>query len=283
MKHKPFIITKRHNFVLAPIGLHLARFFGLVDLGTQYIFDEWIPRLLCYWELCHEKMDDGRPFIVSQEYTNTLGRGAKLKEHIEGWCGELKPHELEGFNLSAKIGEAANINVKHRTSSTGNERAEIIAINPVQRGTVVPPQVNTDIVYWIADGENDVFKSLSNYWQDKIRESAEFSGRHSTKAEIVERNVRQSVANATEPEPDADETDETDNSGDEDGGVFDLDSYTDEQLRDPIVVIEIREIIDNLPVSNGEKINQHRLLNGMIRRAAKAKASVPDDDNEVPY
>jgi hypothetical protein len=272
MKHKPFIITKRHNFVLAPIGLHLARFFGLVDLGTQFLFDEWIPRILCYWELCEEKMDDGRPFIVQQEYTNTLGRGAELKEHIEGWCGELKPHELEGFNLSARIGEAALINVKHRTSSAGNERCEIIAINPVQRGTVIPPQVNADIVYRITDGEDDAFKSLSSYWQGKIRESAEFSGRHSTKAEIIERNSRQASENAFAGQ-ETDEADDDDEESGESDDVFDLDSYTDEQLRDPIVVIEIREIIDNLPVSNGEKFNQLRYLNQLVQRArAKERA-----------
>jgi hypothetical protein len=195
MKKRSFIITKR-NFVLPPIGLHLALFIRLIDLGTQYIFDEWILRILCYWELCLGKMDDGQPFIVSQEYTNTLGRGAKLKEHLEGWHGKLG-NEAE-IDLGSYLGEAAMINVTHRTSSAGNERSEIIAICPVPRGTVIPPQVNPSVLYSITDGENDTFKDLSSYLQEKIRGSAEFSGRHPTKSEIIERNVRQASANALE-------------------------------------------------------------------------------------
>jgi hypothetical protein len=60
-------------------------------------------------------------------------------------------------------------------------------------------------------------------------------------------------------------------SGETDNG-FDLDQYSDERLRDPEVVSEIRKLIDNLPVSNADKANQFRYLNQLVRRA---KANAP--------
>ena len=76
-----------------------------------------------------------------------------------------------------------------------------------------------------------------------------------------------------EPEP---ESEETDDNG------FDLDQYTDEQLRNPQIVARIRETIDALPVSTDKKVDQHRLLSGMVRRAKKFAPAHDYNGGEVP-
>ena len=121
-------------------------------------------------------------------------------------------------------------------------------------------------------------------WIQKIiLASEEMNGRQFTKEEIAERNSRTAVANALltarEEAVDDDEPDEAESDEDDEAEEpFDLGSYTDEDFRDPSVVKLLRETIEDLPVSNAEKINQFRELNRLVHRA-QVNAMDPDDDD----
>jgi hypothetical protein len=192
---------------------------------------------------------------------------------------KLTGPETVSFDLDTLFEKPCLVNVTHETSKNGVEYAKIIGFSPVPKGMAVPAPVLPTLRYSIEDGTAGVFDQLPEWIREKILASKELNGKHATKAEIAERNMRQATENAlAESEPD--ESDE-----DEEPEGFDLDAYSDEDLRKPEVVTEIREIIDNLPCSNAEKVNQLRYLNQLVRRA-KAHAPDPDDtgddDNEVP-
>ena len=200
-----------------------------------------------------------------------------MRRDLEALLGRtLTGLETVSFDLGTLFETPCLVNVTHETSKNGVEYAKIIGFSPVPKGMAVPAPVLPTLRYAIEDGIKGVFEALPEWIQKKILASEELDGKHATKAEIAERNMATATENAlAEPEPDGAEEDEEPQG-------FDLDEYSDEELRKPEVVSEIREIIDNLPCSNAEKANQLRYLSQLVRRAQKS-ASDADDDNEVPY
>src|SRR6185369_10438591 len=61
------------NFTPVPAGTHLGICYRVIDLGTQSTnFNgetKLAHKVLVSWEIPDEKMDDGRPFTISQSYT----------------------------------------------------------------------------------------------------------------------------------------------------------------------------------------------------------------------
>ena len=62
------------DFELAPVGVHPARCYRVIDLGTQTT--EWqgqtkkAHKVMLTWELLgDERMADGRPFSISKRFT----------------------------------------------------------------------------------------------------------------------------------------------------------------------------------------------------------------------
>jgi len=83
------------DFQIAPAGNHIAICYSLVELGHQYSakYDKWQPKVQIAWELPTEPMADGRPFVVSQRYTASLGELASLRRDLEGWRGRPLPRK----------------------------------------------------------------------------------------------------------------------------------------------------------------------------------------------
>lgn len=81
------------DFEQAPAGSHIARCVKLTDLGTQEGEYEGVKntrnQVLCTWELPIELMDDGKPFLVSKFYTNSLVVKATLHRHLVSWRGRM--------------------------------------------------------------------------------------------------------------------------------------------------------------------------------------------------
>lgn len=176
------------DFKLCPAGMHQARCIQIIDLGTQHDSFEGKPKIIhkvrIGWELPNEKaiFDEERgeePFIVSAEYTLSLGSKANLRHDLESWRGKaFTAEELKGFDLKVLIGKACLLNVIHQPSKADPKKiyARVSAVTPVPKGTHVPKATLPKLVYEITDGTGGCFGDLPEWIQNKIKLSDEFRG-----------------------------------------------------------------------------------------------------------
>jgi hypothetical protein len=199
------IVSETGAYQRAPEGIHVARCVQVIDLGTQLSdFDGKSKRLRkvrISWELPDEKtvFDEEKgeePFLVSKEYTMTLGTKSNLRHDIESWRGKgLTGSEAEAFNLVVLLGKTCMVNVIHEVSRQNRKYAKIINVTPLPKGIQAPVQILPSLQYSIEDGLGGAFEELPGYIQNKILASDELSKRPSLE-EITERNVRKATANA---------------------------------------------------------------------------------------
>ncbi len=147
--------TGEGDFEQAPEGNHVARCYsvvnlGLVEQGGQYPGIK--HKLRWSFELCNEKMSDGRPFSVSEHLTASLGSKAILHQRLVSWRGKpFTSDELEGFDLRNVLGHPCLINVVHNKSKDGTKTyTNVAGITPLPKGMDAPPLIN-ELLYFDFD------------------------------------------------------------------------------------------------------------------------------------
>jgi hypothetical protein len=165
------------DFQIAPAGNHIAICYSLVELGHQYSakYDKWQPKVQIAWELPTEPMADGRPFVVSQRYTASLGELASLRRDLEGWRGRpFTEEELAGFDLKNILGKPCMVNVVHNKPKD-RTYANVKSVASVPKGFQVPQQVNPSVLFELGDQGYDaeIFASLPEWMRNTILESRE--------------------------------------------------------------------------------------------------------------
>lgn len=166
--------------ILVPAGTHVARAYGIVDLGTQYSakFSNWAHKILIQWELPTERMDDGRPLAISKTYTLSTNEKASLRKDLESWLGRSisAKEERDGFPIGSMLGAPCMLSVVHSEGSNGKVYANIGAVMSVPKGMTVPEQENPAVVYEVENGKDAVFNALPDWIKQKIEQSKEFAG-----------------------------------------------------------------------------------------------------------
>jgi hypothetical protein len=165
--------------ILIPAGTHVARCYGIIDLGTQYSekFGNWSHKVQFQWELSNELMDDGRPLAISKKYTISLNEKANLRHDLESWLGRsiTAKEEKEGFALGSMLGAPCLLSIIHNESG-GKTYANIAGVMSVPKGTTVPDQSNPAISYDVENGRDAVYAKLPDWIKNIIEESKEFKG-----------------------------------------------------------------------------------------------------------
>jgi len=162
---------------IAPAGTHTAILYQIIDLGTQkmeYQGEIKIqPRIRLAWELCDERMSDGRPFSVGKEYTFSAYPKANLVQHIKSWTGQEVGNN---FHIESLLGKACNISVVHNTKPDGGIVAAVSAIAPLKKNEKAPPQVNPSLLFELEPGKFslEILESLPGFFQEKIKSSPEY-------------------------------------------------------------------------------------------------------------
>lgn len=105
------------TFTPAPEGQHVAVCVDVVDLGivetTWKDQKKQVHKCRIVFEI-GERMQDGRPFTVSQQFTASLGEKANLRKFLESWRGRaFTKDELAGFDTEQLIGAPAVVQVVH--------------------------------------------------------------------------------------------------------------------------------------------------------------------------
>lgn len=163
------------DFPQAPTGTHMARCFRLIDLGTQHGEYQGQPNIrnqvLVSWELPTELMEDGKPFAVSQFYTNSLSEKATLRHHLEAWRGrQFTEDELNGFDLMNILGKPCMVTV----TANDKGKAKVNAVTGLPKGVSVPPQINPSSSFWIDEWDDEEFAKIPKGIQDIMKKSDEY-------------------------------------------------------------------------------------------------------------
>lgn len=174
--------TGGKEFEQAPIGNHVGRCIGMIDLGTQqgeYLGKTTHARkIVLRFELPNELISEGefagKPFVVSKFYTASLGEKANLRKDLSSWRGrDFTPDELMGFDSKNLLDKPCMVNVTR--SEKG--KAKISGLSPIPKGLQVPGRVH-DLLYLSLEAnefKRDVYEGLSDYWKGEIQKSPEWA------------------------------------------------------------------------------------------------------------
>ena len=185
--------SNNSTFTPVPSGMHLARCFRIVDLGTQkstYMGkDKFLRKILVQFEIHSEDAqgnplltDKGEPLSISKRYTLSLGEKATLSQDLESWRGSaFTADERRGFNLEKLLGVWAMLNVTKSTGGDGKEYTNIETINPVPaqiKKAGLPAPHNDTLLYSIDNSGDDVFQKLSEGVRKTIAASPEYQAKN---------------------------------------------------------------------------------------------------------
>ena len=185
------------DFTPVPQGMHLARCYRVIDLGTQestYLGTvKHLPKVMLQFEV-HGEDDDGKPIVtskgepmsISKNFTLSLGEMATLRKDLQTWRGrEFTPEELRGFELKNVLGAWAMISVIKAMGNNGKEYTNIAAIMSVplaiKKGGI--PEGHNDLkLFSIDEPDMALFDSFSNGLREKIQKSPEWQARGGSSA-----------------------------------------------------------------------------------------------------
>lgn len=183
------------DFVLVPPGMHLARCYRIIDLGTQkgdfqgkITFRE---KVRLQFEIHGEDdrgqpllTSDGRPLSIFKNFTVTLADKSTLRKDLQMWRGrDFTAEELRGFELKNVLGAWAMLTVT-QSESKGKVYANIAGINPVpanMKKAGLPEGVNELKIFEISKPDMELFDSFSESLKNKIASSPEWQEMHGEK------------------------------------------------------------------------------------------------------
>lgn len=167
------------NFETCPPGTFQARCYMIADLGTQVInwqgTQKMQRKVVIAWEL-EEKMNDGRPFAISKQYTLSLSEKAQLRKDLDAWRGRpFTGDELEGFDLFNVLDAQCFLNIIHEEKN-GKTYTNISSVMALPKRTTPLEAVNPVVAFSLEpeDYLDVTLDSLPKWIQEKIKQSPEY-------------------------------------------------------------------------------------------------------------
>jgi hypothetical protein len=180
------------EFTPVPPGMHLARCYRVVDVGTQestYLgVIKHLHKVMLQFEV-HGEDDTGAPILttkgepmsISKNFTLSLAEMATLRKDLQTWRGrEFTADELRGFELKNVLGAWAMISVIKAMGNNGKEYTNIAAIMSVPaaiKKSGLPEGHNELKLFSIDEPDMTLFESFSNHLKEKIGKSPEWQAR----------------------------------------------------------------------------------------------------------
>lgn len=178
------------SFKQVPAGMHLARCYRIIDLGTQTSEYQGqvrkLHKVMLGFEV-HGEDSEGKPLraetgpmVISKTYTLSLNEKAALRADLAAWRGrDFTITEAKRFELKNVLGHWAMISVA-TTERDGKEYSNINSVNPVPQylKKLNIPDGENALVYWeVETGDLQVLETFGKGLQEKIRSSPEFQAR----------------------------------------------------------------------------------------------------------
>jgi hypothetical protein len=185
------------EFTPVPQGMHLARCYRVIDLGTQettYLGTvKHLPKVMLQFEV-HGEDDEGKaivtaknePMSISKNFTLSLAEKATLRKDLQTWRGrEFTADELRGFELKNVLGAWAMVSVIKAMGNNGKEYtniAAIMSVPPAIKKAGMPEGHNDLKMFSIDEPDMVLFEGFSNGLKEKIGKSPEWQARGGTSA-----------------------------------------------------------------------------------------------------
>jgi len=177
------------DFTPVPPGLHLARCYRIVDLGTQQ--SEYMNeikhqrKIMLGWEL-HGKDDEGNelvtnngnPLAIFKNYTLSWNDKANLRIDLQGWRNKpFSEEEMKRFDISSVLGAWCMLNVVQRPGKNGKMFSNVGSIAPVPsvvKQAGLPQAVNANQLFRLAEPDLELFETFGKGLKEKIQLSPEW-------------------------------------------------------------------------------------------------------------
>ena len=171
------------DFEQVPTGTHNAICYKLVDAGTS--LNEYQGEIskkhnvFIFWELPELRMADDRPMSINCQYTLSLNKLSKLRQHLQAWRNKsFTEEELNSFDLTKILGTTCKVDVG--LTSGGN--AKVQGVFCADGGAKKVATVNDQVVFDLEDycdefsGKSgkasktacDIFEGLPRFMQWQI-------------------------------------------------------------------------------------------------------------------
>lgn len=179
------------DFKKVPQGVHMARCYSLIDMGTQLVRsqhgDKELHKIRIAWELFGED-DEGKPLTIERDnvvspmtinksYTLSLNEKANLRKDLESWRGRaFTDEEAKGFDISKLLNVYCMINVTH-SETNGKTYANVASITPIPSAlkNAKPEPVHEIVTFDLDNPDWAVFDSFHDKLKEAIKSSPEFA------------------------------------------------------------------------------------------------------------
>ena len=181
------------SFTPVAPGMHLARCYRIVDMGTQKTDFQGqvkhLQKVMLQFEV-HGEDEDGKPLVtakgepmsISKNFTLSLAEKATLRLDLQAWRGRpFTADELRGFELKNVLGVWAMITAAKALGKNGKEFTNIVSINPVPvtiKRAGLPEGFNKLSSFDIDKPDMELFETFGNGLREKITSSPEWRARH---------------------------------------------------------------------------------------------------------
>lgn len=184
-----FVEDNGGNFERCPAGMHLARCYRIVDLGTQqseYMGQvKYLHKIMLAWEIHGQDdegkailMKDGRPFSIFKNYTLSWTEKANLRLDLQSWRGKpFSAEEMRRFDLKNVLGAWCMLNVIERKGKNEKTYSNVDGVTPVPqmiKAAGLPAGVNKTELFNLSDPDMVMFEGFSDNLKKKIQSSPEW-------------------------------------------------------------------------------------------------------------
>jgi hypothetical protein len=184
-----FYVEDKSNFESVPSGMHLARCYRIIDLGTQkseYMGQvKYLHKIMLGWEIHGTnddgtplKMRDGRPFAIFKNYTLSWSEKATLRGDLQSWRGKpFTQEEMRRFDLKTVLNAWCMLNVIERAGQDGNMYVNVSGVTPVPsmiKKNGLPEPINKNELFNLTDPDMGMFDTFSENLKKKIQSSPEW-------------------------------------------------------------------------------------------------------------
>jgi len=208
--------SESSSFKPVPAGMHLARCYRIVDLGTQKT--EWNGKekvnykIMMLWEVHGEDdqgnslvTDRGEPMTISKNYTMSLGEMSSLRADLKSWRGrDFTPEELRGFQLKNVLGAWCMLTVARTTGRDDKEYSNVMSVNPVPasiKKAGLPDGFNDLAVFDLDNPDMALFDTFSDKLKAKIQNSPEWKAKGSASEQYQKQQNSSSLSDLEDDIP----------------------------------------------------------------------------------
>jgi len=161
-------------------GTYIARCYSMIHIGT--IPTEWqgekkkrnVVRIGFEFPTETKVFKEGdkpKPYVLSQDYTLSLGKKSKVRPMLEAWRGKkFTEEEIEEFDWTNLVGVPAMVTVVHNDKGY----ATIQNITKPPKGTECPSQVNPSQISDYDNFNTELFDKLPDFIKSKMMSSDEY-------------------------------------------------------------------------------------------------------------